>query len=420
MNIKKIIELDISDQLKDFKSDFVHTKNEIYLNGNSLGKLPKKSIIKIKDSAENEWGKRLVRSWNEKWLDLSVRLEKKLGLLLGIKNTEIKIGDSTSIRLYQITHALLSSNLFRKNLLTDSLNFPSDNYILEGLASQFNISKTVIVQYSQNIFSDIVLLKKTIKTNPGIICLSLVSYKSSWMYPMKELNDFAKNNNSIIVWDLSHAVGVVDINLKKTNTLIAIGCTYKFLNGGPGSPGFLYIHSSLQPKLNNPIQGWFGHKVPFLFSDLYHPANNIKKFGIGTPGILSMVGMEIGLDLALKATTKLIRKKSVSQSELLLSLIRKKILSLDFKIESPLKSSERGSHITISHPESLKICKALQNGSNKFPKIITDFRPPKYIRLGISPLYTSYKDLFITVMSLHEIVKTKSYKKIKNNSHGVT
>jgi len=420
MELKHAIKLDKSDNLKQYKSHFLNPNKEIYLNGNSLGKLPIKSIKKINKTIEYEWGDRLVRSWNEKWLGLSNNLEKKLATILGANKREVKIGDSTSINLYQIIFSLLKSNNYKKHLISDSFNFPSDNYILEGLSSDFNIKKPLIINYSQNISAEINLIKKAIKKSSGILCLSLVSYKSGWMYPLKKLNDYAKKNNSIIVWDLSHAVGATHIDLKKTNTLIAVGCSYKFLNGGPGAPGFLFIDYSIQSKLKNPIKGWFGHKYPFNFSNKYEAANSINKFDIGTPGILSLVAMETGLDIIIKATTKSIRKKSISQSEYFTSLINKKLDSYNIKIESPSNPLNRGSHITISHPESLRICIALAKGSRKIPKIICDFRPDKYIRFGISPLYTSYKDLYQTIKALSEILKTKSYKKIKKEKTKVT
>ena len=420
MKLKQAIELDRKDSLKKYKSHFLNSKKEIYLNGNSLGKLPIKSIKNIRKTIDYEWGNRLVRSWNEKWLDLSDSLEKKLATILGVTKREVKIGDSTSLNLYQIVFSLLKSNLYKKNLISDSFNFPSDNYILEGLSSNFNIKKPTIINYSQNISAEINLIEKTIKKSPGILCLSLVSYKSGWMYPMKALNDCAKKNNSIIVWDLSHAVGVTHIDLKKTNTLTAVGCSYKFLNGGPGAPGFLFVDYSIQSKLENPIKGWFGHKLPFKFSDKYEAANNINKFDIGTPGMLSIVAMEAGIDIITKATTKSIRKKSISQSEYFISLIKQKLDSYNINIESPDDPLNRGSHITISHPESWKICRALAKGNQKIPKIICDFRPDKYIRFGISPLYTSYKDLYQTVNALNEILKNKSYKKIRKEKTKVS
>ena len=408
MKLKQAIELDRKDSLKKYKSHFLNSKKEIYLNGNSLGKLPIKSIEKIRKTIDYEWGDRLVRSWDEKWLDLSRNLEKKLAKILGAKKREVKIGDSTSINLYQIVFSLLKSNLYKKSLISDSFNFPSDNYIIEGISSNFNIKNPTIINYSQDISAEINLIEKAIKKSPGILCLSLVSYKSGWMYPLKKLNDYAKKNNSIIIWDLSHAAGVVHIDFKKTKTLVAVGCTYKYLNGGPGSPAFLYVKKELLKSIRNPIRGWFGHSNPFSFSKKFIQNPGIMKFTNGTPNILSIAPIESGIDIILKAGTKSIQEKSRKQSDYLKNLILKYLIPLGYKIESPLLSNNRGSHISISHKESWRICRSLKEGPLK---VIPDYRPPKYIRLGIAPLYNSYEDLTRAIYKIREITQNKEFLK---------
>jgi len=415
--IKLSQKLDKNDPLKDFKKEFTNNNNEIYLNGNSLGKLPKLSKIKVKHVLENEWGNNLIRSWNDYWLETVDRISSKLERLFNTYNDEIIIGESTSVYLYQILIALLNSNRYNNHFISDNLNFPSDLYILSGICETKRESTSTIINYHSDIEANIDLLKTTIQNNPGIICLSLVTYKSSWIYPMKELNEWALKHNSIIVWDLSHAAGAVHIDLKKTKTLAAVGCTYKFLNGGPGSPAYLYVKKNLLKTIKNPISGWFGHSNPFSFSNKFNQAKGIKKFSNGTPSIISIIPIEIGIDLILKANIKVIEAKSKKQSEFLKSLIQKFLIPLDFKIESPINPSNRGSHISISHPESWKICKSLQNGPLK---IITDYRPPKYIRIGISPLYTSFEDLTITIIKITNIVNKKEYLKHSKEKPRVT
>ena len=415
--IKLSQKLDKNDPLKDFKKEFTNNNNEIYLNGNSLGKLPKLSKIKVKHVLENEWGNNLIRSWNDYWLETVDRISSKLERLFNTYNDEIIIGESTSVYLYQILIALLNSNRYNNHFISDNLNFPSDLYILSGICETKKESTSTIINYHSDIEANIDLLKTTIQNNPGIICLSLVTYKSSWIYPMKELNEWALKHNSIIVWDLSHAAGAVHIDLKKTKTLAAVGCTYKFLNGGPGSPAYLYVKKNLLKTIKNPISGWFGHSNPFSFSNKFNQAKGIKKFSNGTPSIISIIPIEIGIDLILKANIKVIEAKSKKQSEFLKSLIQKFLIPLDFKIESPINPSNRGSHISISHPESWKICKSLQNGPLK---IITDYRPPKYIRIGISPLYTSFEDLTITIIKITNIVNKKEYLKHSKEKPRVT
>ncbi|MDA9602510.1 aminotransferase class V-fold PLP-dependent enzyme [Flavobacteriaceae bacterium] len=412
--------LDQEDILANFKNYFENNSNEIYLDGNSLGKLPKKTLKILQETIQNQWGKRLIRSWNEIWLDLPLGLAKKYGALLNIKKEEVIIGESTSVRLYQILHALINSKKYTNKLSSDNLNFPTDLYILEGLANEFNLSKVNLINYKQEIFADLNLLKKNIQNNQGIYCLSLVTFKSSFLYPMKDLNLWAEENNSIIVWDLSHAIGAVEIDLKETQTKIALGCSYKFMNGGPGSPAFLFIQKKLQDLLHNPIKGWFGHQNPFNFAPNYLPDSGINRFASGTTQVLSMQAMEPGIDITLEAGIKNLRKKSIALSEFFLNGIEEELIPLGFKIQSPSNSDLRGSHLTISHPASWQICQALIQGESNALKVIPDYRPPNLLRFGIAPLYTSYENIFRVLIRIKEIVKTESYKKFEIKKTKVT
>ena len=412
--------LDQEDILANFKNYFENNSNEIYLDGNSLGKLPKKTLKILQETIQNQWGKRLIRSWNEIWLDLPLRLAKKYGALLNIKKEEVIIGESTSVRLYQILHALINSKKYTNKLSSDNLNFPTDLYVLEGLANEFNLSKVNLINYKQEIFADLNLLKKNIQNNQGIYCLSLVTFKSSFLYPMKDLNLWAEENNSIIVWDLSHAIGAVEIDLKETRTKIALGCSYKFMNGGPGSPAFLFIQKKLQDLLHNPIKGWFGHQNPFNFAPNYLPDSGINRFASGTTQVLSMQAMEPGIDITLEAGIKNLRKKSIALSEFFLNGIEEELIPLGFKIQSPSNSDFRGSHLTISHPASWQICQALIQGESNALKVIPDYRPPNLLRFGIAPLYTSYENIFRVLIRIKEIVKTESFKKFEIKKTKVT
>ncbi|MDG1022578.1 MAG: aminotransferase class V-fold PLP-dependent enzyme [Flavobacteriaceae bacterium] len=409
MDINQVKQEDEKDPLSKFRAYFFHPKNELYFDGNSLGKLPLKAQKTLHEVIQNQWGEGLIRSWNRYWLDIPKKIGAKYAQLLGVEKEEISIGESTSVRLYQILHALISSGLFPKHLTTDILNFPTDLYVMEGLKKNFEISPITVVSYPNEIEADIEKLKRTIKNHPGIICLSLVSYKSAFLYPMRLLNRWAAKHSSIIVWDLSHAIGAVAIDLKKTETKIALGCTYKYMNGGPGAPAFLYVNKIIQTNLFNPIQGWFGHQRPFDFEKNYIPAQGIGRFASGTPAILSMAAMEAGVDIVLEAGIESLRNKSVLQSELLLKMAQEELIPLGFLIESPIEPEYRGSHVTLSHDGAWQICQALLAGSQSHPKIIPDFRPPNFIRFGITPLYTQYRDLWTLVDTLKTIMNTKSY-----------
>ena len=421
MELKQIaIEKDNNDDLKSFKSRFVNNKNEIYLDGNSLGKLPVVTENDLITAVKNEWGQNLISSWNDNWLKMSEKINFKMSKLINSDNDEVLVGESTSVNLYKILYCLLDSNQYKKNLVTDCLNFPSDNYIVEGLKDYTEKKEITILNYNNNLSCNIDLLKKSIQENPGIYCLSLVTYKSSFLYPIKELNEFAENNKSIIVWDCSHAIGVVDIDVKDSKTKAAIGCTYKFLNSGPGSPSFLYVSKDILNHLQNPIKGWFGHSKPFDFENKYKPADNINKFNAGTPSVLSLIPVNTGLDLVLEAGITNIRNKSIELGEYLIKIINIELNKFDVKITSPIESKSRGSHITIQHKEAWKICKLLIKGDKNRKRIIPDFRPKNNIRLGFSPLYVSFIDLYETVIAIKDILGNKEYLKIDDSKPEVT
>mgnify|MGYP001180584549 FL=1 len=421
MELKQVaIEKDNNDDLKSFKSRFVNNENEIYLDGNSLGKLPVVTENDLITAVKNEWGQNLISSWNDNWLKMSEKINFKMSKLINSDNDEVLVGESTSVNLYKILYCLLNSNQYKKNLVTDCLNFPSDIYIIEGLKDYTEKKEITILNYNNNLSCNIDLLKKSIQENPGIYCLSLVTYKSSFLYPIKELNEFAKNNKSIIVWDCSHAIGVVDIDVKDSKTKAAIGCTYKFLNSGPGSPSFLYVSKDILNHLQNPIKGWFGHSKPFDFENKYKPADNINKFNAGTPSVLSLIPVNTGLDLVLEAGIMNIRNKSIELGEYLIKIINIELNKFDVKITSPIESKSRGSHITIQHNEAWKICKLLIKGDKNRKRIIPDFRPEKNIRLGFSPLYVSFIDLYETVIAIKDILGNKEYLKIDDSKPEVT
>jgi kynureninase len=418
--LSEIKKWDAEDPLARYRSHFVHGQEEIYMDGNSLGKLPLETKKKMEETLSNAWGKRLIRSWNEDWLELPLRLAAKYASLLNAAPEELLIGESTSVRLFQIVQALLQLKKYPLRLVTDSLNFPTDNYILEGLAEMHSKEAVYRIDYPDEINANLDHLKKAFEEKPGIYCLSLVSYKSAFLYPMKTINQWAAAHDSIIVWDLSHAVGAVAIDLKAAECKVALGCSYKYLNGGPGAPAFLYVTQELYPSLKNPIQGWFGHQSPFEFDPKYTPAEGIQRFAVGTPPVLSLQAMESGVDITLQAGIKNIRAKSIKQTELFIQLFKEKLKPLGFQLESPEDSQIRGSHVTLSHTESWRICQALLQGIPNGPVVIPDFRPPRFIRFGIAPLYTRFEEIYTVVHRLEQIVHSQSYLQFDQKKPTVT
>lgn len=399
-------QLDEQDPLKGFRDRFLNRTDEIYLDGNSLGKLPLGVAEDIQEAVQDQWGHDLIRSWNNSWLSKTEQLNEKFAQLFNASSKEIIVGESTSVRLYQITQALVNAKRYPSRVVTDSLNFPTDVYILDSISRQAYGAPLTQIEYKEPIDPDLDQLQAKMQSEPGIYCLSLVTYKSGYAYPMLELNKFAEAHDSIILWDLSHAVGVLDIDFKATQTKIAFGCTYKYLNGGPGSPAFLYGATDLLEQIKNPMAGWFGHARPFDFGNTFEPAKGIQKMAIGTPSMLSLIALEKGLDITLEAGLKAIRKKSVAQTAFLWELVNSRLTSFGVEIESPESSDCRGSHLSISHSEAWRIAQALQKGT---PAIIPDFRPDRFIRLGIAPLYTRFQDLLVTVDRLEVILDKKEY-----------
>lgn len=408
---------DLRDPLAPFYAYFYHPDQTIYLDGNSLGKLPLGVAEAIQETVVNQWGQGLIASWNQHWLSLPQQLAQQLAQLLNCQSQEIIVGESTSVRLFQVTQALVNSKLFPPNIGTDQLNFPTDRYILNQIAQQSWNKKALVISYANEREAKLEQLKSEMQQQPGIYCLSLVTYKSGFLYPMRELNSFARQNNSIIIWDLSHAVGVVDIDFKATQTLVAVGCTYKYLNGGPGAPAFLYLDAALATKLDNPIPGWFGHAKPFDFVADYEPATASGKMAVGTPPILSFVALQKGLSICLEAGTQALQEKSRAQTQWLYAQIENRLTPYGVRIESPKKPEQRGAHLSLSHPEAWRITQALQAAS---PRIIPDFRPDQFIRLGLAPLYTRYEALQTTVDTLEHILKEKTYVKFSHQKTTVT
>ena len=420
--LEKAEALDNTDSLKSFKDKFVADPSLIYLDGNSLGKLPIKTIETTANIVKNQWGKNLIRSWNEHWMDLSKDIATKIAKIVGAQPDEIFVGDTTSLNLYKLLFASLTLQKEKTEIITDDLNFPTDLYIIQGLIKQqFKQHSLKVLKSTNEIFMDTATVSEAINKNTSLITLSLVSYKSSFLYDMKTINNLAHRKNSLVVWDLSHAAGATTVKLNETNADMAVGCTYKYLNGGPGAPAFLYVRKDLQDKLTNPIWSWFAHQKPFDFNPNFIEKTGIEKFAISTPSILSLGAITPGLDIILGAEMGAIEEKSKKQSAFLIELIQEYLVPLKFKIASPLDKSKRGSHISITHNESYRINRAMIAPKNKNTKIvIPDFRPPNLIRIGITPLYTSYLDLYEAVIRIAAIITTKEYKNFSTEKLTVT
>ena len=414
--------LDERDDLSAYRSRFVSGDERlIYLDGNSLGKLPVESKTILDRTVNIEWGERLIRSWNKEWYSKNRELGDKIAPIAGASEGEVIITDTTSVNLYKLAHAALKFKEGRRRIVTDELNFPSDLYILQGLVKAFGAGyELVVVSSRDGMTIDTGDLKEKIDDNTALVSLSHVAFKSAFRYNMKEITALAHEKGAMMLWDLSHSIGAVPGELNKSNADLAVGCTYKYLNGGPGSPAFLYVRKDLQEKLSSPIWGWFGEKNPFDFTLNYRPGEGISRFLAGTPPILSLKAIEPTLDMLNEAGMQRIRTKSVSQSVFLLQLAEEFLWSLGFQAGSPVDPEKRGSHVSLRHPEAYRICKALIDPHVGEAVVIPDFREPDNIRLGITPLYTTYTEIFIAVREIRNIVTEKLFLKYSPDKERVT
>jgi kynureninase len=405
------MKMDASDPLRDFRNRFyVADENVIYLDGNSLGRLPLKTRSFIREVTEDQWGSQLIESWNKHWYEKPTELGNKIAPLIGADEGEVVVSDSTSVNLYKLAHAALRYNSGKTKVVSDVFNFPTDLYILQGLLRDFGSGyHLALAQSRDDIIIDLEDLKAKIDENTALVLLSLVSFKSSFFYNAAEITEWAHKKGALVLWDLSHAAGAVPVELNKTNADLAVGCTYKYLNGGPGAPAFLYVNKKLHDKLASPVQGWFGDNRPFQFELNYQPAKGIRRFLTGTPPVTSLMAIEPGVDILLEAGIDNLRQKGISQSEYLLFLADELLGKEGFQSGSPADSKKRGSHISLKHPEGYRICQALIHPVNSELKIIPDFREPDNIRFGITPLYTSYSEIRNTVFRLKEIVTTREF-----------
>ena len=419
---KEAVALDAQDELSVYRSRFVSGDEKlIYMDGNSLGKLPVESKTILERSVSFEWGERLIRSWNEDWYTKNIELGDKIARIAGASEGEVIMTDTTSVNLYKLAHAALKFQKGRTRIVTDDMNFPSDIYIFQGLVRDFGEGyELIIVPSRDGVTIETGDLRAAIDENTALVSLSHVAFKSAFRYNMKEITSLAHEKGAMILWDLSHSIGAVPGELNESDADLAVGCTYKYLNGGPGSPAFLYVRKDLHDKLSSPIWGWFGEKNPFDFSLKYRPGEGIRRFLAGTPPILSLKTTEPTLDMMIEAGMQAIRNKSVSQAEFLLRMAGEYLYPLGFQSGSPGDPEQRGSHISLRHPEAYRICKALIDPDTGDAVVIPDFREPDNIRLGITPLYTTYTEIFTAVRELRNIVTDKLFLKYSSQKEQVT
>jgi len=398
------IKLDTLDSIKKVREQFALPKDVIYFDGNSLGPLPKNTIKSLDSVIQREWGDGLIRSWNdENWINLPRNLGNQIAPLIGAKEGEVIVVDSTSVNLFKVLSSALMLNKNRKVIVSEAANFPSDLYILEGVNNMFGESyeRCLIDEGDDEI-------EKYIDSSTAVVVLSHINYKTGRITDLKKITTFAHEKGALVVWDISHSVGVFPMNLHDLGVDFAVGCTYKHLNGGPGAPGFLFVHSSLIEKVSQPLTGWLGHIKPFDFEVEYKPANDINKFICGTPPIIAYKAIESGLEIFKDLSIIEIREKSTKLSEMFIQLMKQECTEFGFTLFSPKNSEQRGSQISFLHENAYSIIQALISHG-----IIGDYREPNVMRFGISPLYMRFEDVWNAITCLREIMQTGEWQSEK-------
>jgi len=367
---------------------------------------------------DEQWGTDLIRGWNKGWWDAPHRVGDKIGQIIGAAPGQTVVGDTVSINLFKLAAAAITLQPSKTRIITDTFNFPSDLYILQGIKQILgNQHELIFIGATDNdITPDLTALKEAINEDTALVTLSHVVFKSGYMYDMQRITELAHDKGALVLWDLSHSVGSVPVELDACNADLAIGCTYKYLNGGPGAPGFLYVNKNIQERLSSPIWGWWGQKNPFDFDPAYMPAPGVQRFLAGTQPMISMLTMEAALEPLFQAGMDALRAKSILMTDYASFLTDELLVSLGFSLGSPRDSARRGSHISIRHEEGYRINRALIEEMN----VIPDYREPDNIRLGFAPLYISFTDIWEGFNRIRRVMEEKRYEKYPRQKLAVT
>ncbi len=420
--------LDANDPLAAFKAEFFITDPDLcYLDGNSLGRLPKKTIEQVNHFLTQEWGTELVDGWSH-WIDQAQPAGDLLARsALGAGPGQTLVCDTTSVNFYQLCLAAITARPGRKTIIIDSANFPTDRYILEGIAKAHSLNLVTLDTdgmggpgaVSINSVDELVTpdeLEKHLSEDVALITLQAINYRSGARQPMKQINALAKKYGALVVWDCSHAVGSIELEFEKNDVQLAVGCTYKYGNSGPGSPAWLFVSKEIQTQLRVPIQGWFAQEKQFEMGPFFEPANTIRRYQIASPSIIGIRGVEVAFEMITRAGIDKIAAKAAIGTDLMIALHDAWLKPLGFELGTPRDSGMRGGHIIIKHQDAKLIAFALRKLSN----VIPDYREPGSIRLAISPLATSYEEVYEGFARLRELVSSEQYKSVSMDGNRVT
>lgn len=395
--------LDAEDPLRDFRARFQLPEGVIYLDGNSLGPLPKGVSEKLAKAVEQDWGHSLISSWNTAdWINLPVRIGDRLAPLVGAQPGEMVVGDSTSVNIFKLAAALLERDGKRGKIITERQNFPTDIYILEGLIELFGGKHDLVLAELDDV-------EDLIDDDTALVVLTQVNYRTGQLFDMASITARAKKHGVPLIWDLCHSAGALPIDLNGCGVDYAVGCSYKYLNGGPGAPAFAYISRDKIDGFRPLMTGWFSHARQFAFEPAYEATDNIRKAAIGTPAVLSLVALDAALDVWDDINMIAVRDKSIALCEAFIALVEERCTGHGLDLASPRDSDRRGSQVSFTHGENgYAIMQALIARG-----VIGDFRAPDILRFGFTPLYTRHVDVYDAVEHFVRVLDDEEWRNPK-------
>lgn len=396
--------LDLHDPLRALREQFALPDGVIYLDGNSLGARPRASAARAAEVVSEEWGVGLIRSWNTAgWFELPQRLGNKLAPLVGAGENEVVVTDTTSINLFKVLAAAVrvqqTRDPSRKVIVSEASNFPTDLYIAQGLADLLQQG------YSLRLVNSPAEIDAAVGADTAVLMLTHVNYKSGEMLDMAGLTELAHARGVLTVWDLCHSAGAVPVALNASKADYAIGCTYKYLNGGPGSPAFVWVAPALRDAFWQPLSGWWGHAAPFAMEPQYRPVDGVRRFLCGTQPVTSMAMVECGLDIFAQTNMQVLRAKSLLLTDLFIELVESRCGHHPLTLVTPRDHARRGSQVSFEHPEGYAVMQALIERG-----VIGDYREPRIIRFGFTPLYTSFTEVWDAVEILRDVLDSGSFR----------
>ena len=395
MTLEEAKSLDAADPLASARGRFQLPEGLIYLDGNSLGALPKGAPAALANTAEHQWGDDLIASWNKHgWIDWPSRIAAKLAPIVGARPSELLIADSTSVCLFKLLAAAARARPGRGTILSQKRNFPTDLYVAQGLAEVLGLGLRAVEP------DEII---GAIDGDTAVVTVTHVDYRSAAFYDMHAVSEAARAAGAPVVWDLSHSAGAIEVDLNGCGAELAVGCGYKYLNGGPGAPAFVYVAEALQDELTNPLQGWMGHAEPFAFVDDYRPAEGMLKFLTGTPSILALAALDAGLATFDGLAMRDLAAKSRSLSQLFVDEVEARC-GEEVRFASPRDPHQRGSHVVFAHPEGYAVMQALIARG-----VVGDFRAPDLMRFGFAALYNSHTEMVRAAEILADILATREW-----------